>query len=340
MVTVTAWLRNLRLAANDAIFDGHEAMAMRRLLRTDVEAGDTIPRPSSLSEQALLSARIDSAGYLRELTQSTRGRGLEYFGPAGRAVLNAPTLEDVEKCLRNFAPLLNVRHFVTLKRSEGGPRLMLKPFTSHSGIGATYLLMLDAVKLDRFLGDILERHGIARVAAQAQARVSQSEVMIPRGLDVPLPRTNVTEFRRDEKAARKLMRELEQANLPTTVRRMLVAEVAAGDRLPDLAVVARKLGYSQRTFRRRLTERGTSFMDCVNDVRHQLALRYLATTNCTVDMIAERLGYSDTANFRHAFRRWTGVSPRAYVARAAADLPVTVMRTHREDSNQSVALLQ
>jgi AraC-like DNA-binding protein len=73
-------------------------------------------------------------------------------------------------------------------------------------------------------------------------------------------------------------------------------------------------------------------MDCVNDVRHQLALRYLATTNFTVEVIAERLGYSDTANFRHAFRRWTGVSPRAYVARASADLPVTVMRTHREEA--------
>jgi AraC-like DNA-binding protein len=52
----------------------------------------------------------------------------------------------------------------------------------------------------------------------------------------------------------------------------------------------------------------------------------------------ERLGYSDTANFRLAFRRWTCVSPRAYVARAVADLPVTVMRTHRDESSYAGVL--
>jgi AraC-like DNA-binding protein len=328
------------LSANDPIFDGQEAMAMRQLLGSDAQVGNSTPRPSSLAEQSLSAARLDAAGLLRDLIQATASFGLEDFGPAGRAVLYAPTLADVEKTLRNLAPLLNLRHFVSLKRCDGGLSFVLKPLAGQCGIGATYLLMLDCVKLHRFLNDILCRQGISHTLEHRHAIAAGNEVPLPCELAGSLPRTNLAEFRRHEKAARKQMRELEQANLPTTVRRMLIAGAAAGDRLPDLAGVAKQLGYSQRTFRRRLTERGTSFMDCVNDVRQQLALRYLATTNCTVDVIAERLGYSDTANFRHAFRRWTGVSPRAYVGRAAADLPVTVMRTHREDSNQSVALIQ
>jgi AraC-like DNA-binding protein len=32
----------------------------------------------------------------------------------------------------------------------------------------------------------------------------------------------------------------------------------------------------------------------------------------TNEEIASRLGYSDAANFRHAFVRWTGKAPREY----------------------------
>lgn len=32
----------------------------------------------------------------------------------------------------------------------------------------------------------------------------------------------------------------------------------------------------------------------------------------TTEDIASRLGYSDAANFRHAFVRWTGSSPTSF----------------------------
>ena len=40
-----------------------------------------------------------------------------------------------------------------------------------------------------------------------------------------------------------------------------------------------------------------------------LAIEYLRKTRMTNDEIASRLGYSDAANFRHAFRRWTFRQP-------------------------------
>ncbi|MNG08999.1 Bacterial regulatory helix-turn-helix protein, AraC family [compost metagenome] len=43
----------------------------------------------------------------------------------------------------------------------------------------------------------------------------------------------------------------------------------------------------------------------------------------TTEEIAERLNYSDAANFRHAFKRWTGRSPKEYrlINRVRISLP-------------------
>lgn len=329
MVTVTHWTRNLRLAPTDAIFDGREARLLRQLLGIDDGAREQPARPSSLAEQALLAEKLDQCGCFPDAVTATASQGLQDFGAAGLAVLFAPTLREMEKSLRNFAPLLNLRHDVALCRSTDGLSLHMDPLPN-CGPGSPHLRTLDSAKLARFMQDLLDRHGLGQAQYDPEALRAGAGHPVPLQLCGPLPRTNLTGFRQYEKAARKQMRDLEHMHLGVTVRRILVAGAGAGDRLPELGDAAKQLGYSQRTFRRRLRERGTSFTDCVNDVRHQLALRYLATTNFTVEVIAERLGYSDTSNFRHAFRRWTGVSPKAYVARASADLPVTVMRMRKE----------
>jgi AraC-like DNA-binding protein len=303
---------------------------MRKSLGIEAAAEGQPLRPSSLAEQALLAEKLDARGRFSEALGIANSLGLEDFGAAGLTVLFAPSLQEMERSLRNFAPLLNLRHSVTLHGQPDGQHLLMRQLGPNGASGSRHLRMMDSAKLARFFEDMLKRHGFTQVVAgdrPLSGRVDGA-LPVPSQLCGPLPRTNLTEFRRHQKAARKQMRELEHSRLGITVRRILIAGAGAGDRLPELPDVAKQLGYSQRTFRRRLTERGTSFMDCVNDVRHQLALRYLATTNFTVEVIAERLGYSDTSNFRHAFRRWTGVSPKAYVARAAADLPVTVMRAH------------
>jgi AraC-like DNA-binding protein len=48
------------------------------------------------------------------------------------------------------------------------------------------------------------------------------------------------------------------------------------------------------------------------EVRMRLAIEYLRKTQMTNEEIASRLGYSEAANFRHAFARWTRKSPSAF----------------------------
>ena len=80
----------------------------------------------------------------------------------------------------------------------------------------------------------------------------------------------------------------------------------------DVDAVASKLCISSRTLRRHLANANTSFRPVLNEVREALAVDYLGSTNLSVDEISFLLGYSETSNFRHAFKQWTGESPTGY----------------------------
>jgi AraC-like DNA-binding protein len=74
--------------------------------------------------------------------------------------------------------------------------------------------------------------------------------------------------------------------------------------------IARQLGLSQRTLARRLSSEGTTFSELLDRLRGDLAKRYLADGGISISEIAWLLGYNEVSSFTHAFRRWTGMSPR------------------------------
>jgi AraC-like DNA-binding protein len=83
-------------------------------------------------------------------------------------------------------------------------------------------------------------------------------------------------------------------------------------RFPEMDAVARDLCLSTRTLRRRLESEGTSYSALLSSVRHALAVDYLRTTKLSADDVAQALGFSDTASFRHSFKRWTGMTPNEF----------------------------
>jgi AraC-like DNA-binding protein len=76
------------------------------------------------------------------------------------------------------------------------------------------------------------------------------------------------------------------------------------------ADVARQLGLSQRTFARRLSTEGLTFSELLENLRSDLASRYLVEGDMGVSEVAWLLGYREVGSFSHAFRRWTGKTPR------------------------------
>jgi AraC-like DNA-binding protein len=93
------------------------------------------------------------------------------------------------------------------------------------------------------------------------------------------------------------------------------------DGYPDINLAAEAAGMSKRNLQRRLAARGRSYSQMVNGLRIDMAAEWLATSDMAVSEIAYALDYADAANFTRAFRRRTGISPRAYrlaVAKGAA----------------------
>lgn len=73
--------------------------------------------------------------------------------------------------------------------------------------------------------------------------------------------------------------------------------------------VADYLHTTVRTVQRKLAQENTSYKELLEEVRRNLAIEYLRTTTLTLDDIADRLGYSDSSSFCHAYKRWTGENP-------------------------------
>ena len=73
--------------------------------------------------------------------------------------------------------------------------------------------------------------------------------------------------------------------------------------------VARSLGMSERTLTRKLSDEGLKFTEILQDLRRDLAVRYLDDRKLHVSKIAWLLGFQEVSAFTHAFKRWTGKTP-------------------------------
>ena len=137
------------------------------------------------------------------------------------------------------------------------------------------------------------RRALVYDAADADARLTQSEP----GLCAIL----------DDHATKLL------AALPTVgtfsdrVRELLAGELAGGD--PTAQNMARHLKMSVRTLHRRLSDEGTSHKQLLEQLRRELAERYLTNPALAVAEVAYLLGFSEPSAFHRAFRRWTGKTP-------------------------------
>ena len=96
--------------------------------------------------------------------------------------------------------------------------------------------------------------------------------------------------------------------LQSMVAKQLASLLPSGE--SRAAMVAQQLGMSSRSLTRHLADDGTTFGEILEQVRQRFAARYLADERMSVQQIAWLLGYSEVAAFNHAYKRWTGTTPR------------------------------
>jgi AraC-like DNA-binding protein len=86
---------------------------------------------------------------------------------------------------------------------------------------------------------------------------------------------------------------------------------------PPITLMADTLGMSVRSFQRLLEKNDLTYTLLVDQVRYEVAVRSLQNPTLNITEIAMNLGFSDSASFCHAFRRWNGLSPRQFRQRYA-----------------------
>jgi AraC-like DNA-binding protein len=79
-----------------------------------------------------------------------------------------------------------------------------------------------------------------------------------------------------------------------------------------VVAVARQLRMSPKTLARRLEREGTTFSATIDQLRSELAVRYVGGHALAFTEIAFRLGFAHVEAFQRAFKRWTGETPLAY----------------------------
>jgi len=91
------------------------------------------------------------------------------------------------------------------------------------------------------------------------------------------------------------------------VRALVVRFIQTAD--CSIERICRELGLHPRTLHRRLRAEGKSFDGVKDDVRRDIALRYLQETDHSLTFIAEKLGYSEQSVLTRSCVRWFAASP-------------------------------
>ncbi|NIT56092.1 MAG: helix-turn-helix domain-containing protein, partial [Aliifodinibius sp.] len=87
----------------------------------------------------------------------------------------------------------------------------------------------------------------------------------------------------------------------------------------NLEKVASELSISKRNLQSRLHEENTSYREILEELRKELALRYLARSDVSIYEVAFLLGYSEQNPFTRAFKRWTELHPAQYQQESLLD---------------------
>jgi AraC-like DNA-binding protein len=155
---------------------------------------------------------------------------------------------------------------------------------------------------------------VARFGVVPEFSADTNELSFDRALlDVPLQGSDAVLAEILAQQAMQLLRDSPRFSpLVAAVQRVIGEGLAR--RQVSLSLVARTLGTSERTLRRRLAQLGTSFQALLEGVRRDLAAFHLREGNDSVERIAEHLGFATTSAFQRAFQRWHGVAPSRFRA--------------------------
>ncbi|ATB65545.1 AraC family transcriptional regulator [Pseudomonas mosselii] len=247
------------------------------------------------------------------------------YGMLGYALLSSATLGDALRLALSYPALLGT--VFQLRLVDDGQRAWLCASDHYDAPGlAAFNAEFCLVSLKVICDDLLGRplpllaarfehsrpgyHTLYDGAFQCPLGFQASDNAFAferRWLDMPLPLADPITHKAMGERCRRLNLEFtgRQAWLGR-IRQLLIQQL---DAAPGLEGLARQMNCSSRTLRRHLQALGSSYQQLLDELRFERAKQLLAEDQMPIYRIAESLGFSETASFRHAFQRWSGVAP-------------------------------
>jgi AraC-like DNA-binding protein len=322
-----------------------------RIIGTDPPVALTLLMASGLQLKDMLDPdmRIPHRTVMRLLADAVRARGdaalglkaAENFGPADLGVLeyagrSCATLREGTDCAMRYIGLMNSAAEIELEEqgelatfhfriTDGVPQ---EPAANDFEVGVFVMLAR------RYTGgqgefplevhlthaeptspeDYLRLFGSApRLNMPHNAIVFRREL-----LETPMLHADRTIHLLLESHVEELLeRHRKHEGVAGRTRSLLLANLSGGRTTVEF--VAKTLAMSPATLRRRLEDEGTTHSELLDEVRRELAERYLADATLALSEVAFLLGYSHTTGFFKAFRRWfQGLTPGEFRAQLRA----------------------
>lgn len=289
------------------------------------QAEDWIPFGVVLRAFQLASITLDEPAFGVKLSRS---RELNYLGPILMVARHAPDLEQAIHCISRYFKLQNtaVRAAVEISGAQVTRSYHMPTHLRRSAdqwIEET--LTTFPTLMERICGQPVEirrfmmRHRPNRPIAEYERQFA-GEVLFDQALDG-------LEFECDLLARPVPNRDLEvydflSAQLEAGVARSGAGIEAATRSLLDMLIPARQgrievvagqLGLHPRTLQRHLGKLGYTFSQLLEEQKRAMAERMLRRGDTSLVEIAAQLGYAEQSAFNHAFIRWNGMSPGAWL---------------------------
>ncbi len=144
----------------------------------------------------------------------------------------------------------------------------------------------------------------------------RNRVVIDGGwLGAPMPAHNPSTSRQVPELCRQHMPTARPSSeIVAAVERLVQLQLADAPRLVDIAA---ELHVNERTLRRYLSDAGTNYKAIHDRLRLIAAETLLAGPGSSIAEVGAAIGFHDPREFRRAFKRWTGVAPRAMRVRTS-----------------------
>ncbi|MCO5977817.1 AraC family transcriptional regulator [Ideonella oryzae] len=310
---------------------------------TEAQLGDPNTLLSGGQELSVATQLLKALGHPPGLGLEVGARyHFSHYGLWGYALITSATAGDALALALRFLPLSHA--FTAIRYREEGPLGVLSfgaPDLASAGLQRFVVerdLVGAAVLLQEVAGANVDLAWLRLQAPRPATRGRPAPVLdrpvagaVPqwgapdtslafdrRLLARPLPQANALTLAQCEQLCAQML-EQRRARLATAqqVRQQLAARGAAPAQ-SELGLLARALHLSERTLKRRLQAEGTSLRALQAEARRSQALALLADGRLSLGEVAERLGFADLSSFSQAFKRWEGVSPRAYRQRGDA----------------------